>query len=106
MTRISIPSGSSGEWRTTVWQNDEIDRTLERATLEVDPPNAFRSLCVRRTNGDLLANEAWDQSRTRALRVLPEDTTVKAGESLHVFALAWFPVPVRLTAILIWEGTE
>lgn len=97
-----MPAGARGEWRTTTWVNPTAE-TLERATLDVEPPEAFRKLIVRRENGDLLANESWTQDRSRGVRVWPASRVVAAGETLRLEAVAWWDAPVDLTARLIWR---
>jgi hypothetical protein len=84
------------------WTNP-VARTLEMATLEVEPPHAFRALRVRRADGDLLANESWGQDRSRGVRVWPASLAVAEGEPLRLEAVAWWDTPVTLTAILKWR---
>lgn len=105
VTHVSLPPGASAEWREVVWTNP-VARDLTGATLAVDPPTAFRQLRVCRADGTLLANQSWDQSRTRGIRVWPEDTRVAAGERLRIQAVAWWPTPVALTACLAWQGGD
>lgn len=97
VARVSLPPGASGVWRSATWVSPEAG-ALEGATLEVDPPTAFRALRVRRANGELLANESWDRSRTRGLRIWPADRRLAAGEAVTVEAVAWWPDSVALTA--------
>lgn len=105
--KVPFPDAPSGAWREVRWRNGSHPQTLERASIEADPRTAFRQLRVYRAEGlQLLANESWDQSRTRAVRIWPEDTTVAAGEELLLRAMAWWPAPVQLTAVLTWKGSE
>lgn len=102
VTRVMLPDGASGVVRATTWVSP-VTQTLRGATLEVDPPQAFRQLRVRRETGELLANHSWDQSRSRGIRLWPEDTRVAAGERLRLEAVAWWDTPVQLTARLSWR---
>lgn len=80
-----------------------VEGELTRVALDVAPPEAFRQVRVRRANGDLLANESWDQSRTRGVRIWPADRAVAVGERLRLEAVAWWDkCPVELTAVLHW----
>jgi hypothetical protein len=104
--RVTLPDAPTGTWREARWRNGDTPLELERATLDVDPPHAYRQLRVYRANGDLLANESWDQSRTRGIRILPANKIVAAGEELLIRAMAWWPSPVELTAVFTWKGSE
>ncbi len=102
VTRVALPAGGYGAWRTLDWVSP-VAQTLEKATLEVDPPIAFRALTVRRANGDILANESWSPNRARGVRIWPADMTVAAGETLRVEAVSWWATPVDLTLRMTWR---
>jgi hypothetical protein len=103
--RIVLPDGERGAWREMTWVNP-VTRDLRWVAVDAEPNEAFRQLRVFRADGELLGNESWDQSRTRGVRIWPANRTVKAGEVLHLRAVAWWHAPVQLTAVLKWTVGE
>lgn len=96
-----MPVSVNGEWVEARIDAPAGGGRLEKAELDVEPNTAFRVYRVyRASDGALLANGGWDQSRTRPIRVIPADNYVGAGDAVRFTARGWHHT--GLAGVVTW----